>query len=220
MQASGQDLSAGPHELRGDLFEWFGSPAGDHDAGPRARVLAGDRSAQTRPAAGHERDGPVAAFVRVQAAVTVGLTPLLLMAFGGVSLLSPLANAFAIPLFTLLVVPTVLLGACAAAVWVRAGEWVLVLGAGGGIGLAAIQVNVQQWVLVADMSDERTQPLILVNAQVVEKSGSQVYQESSSGSLFIIRRTLPLRSKDRWRCASSTRSTTSTARCLSITCPH
>jgi peptide deformylase len=46
-----------------------------------------------------------------------------------------------------------------------------------GVGLAAIQVNVQQRVLVADMSDERSQPLILVNAQVVEKSGSQVYQE-------------------------------------------
>jgi len=46
-----------------------------------------------------------------------------------------------------------------------------------GVGLAAIQVNVQQRILVADMSDERTQPLILVNAQVVEKSGSQVYQE-------------------------------------------
>ena len=46
-----------------------------------------------------------------------------------------------------------------------------------GVGLAAIQVNVQQRVLVADMSDDRTQPLILVNARVVEKSGSQVYQE-------------------------------------------
>ena len=46
-----------------------------------------------------------------------------------------------------------------------------------GVGLAAIQVNVQQRVLVADMSDERTQPLILVNPQVVDKSGSQVYQE-------------------------------------------
>ena len=46
-----------------------------------------------------------------------------------------------------------------------------------GVGLAAIQVNVQQRVLVADMSDERKQPLILVNPRVVEKSGSQVYQE-------------------------------------------
>ncbi len=49
--------------------------------------------------------------------------------------------------------------------------------AANGVGLAAIQVNVQQRVLVADMSDERTQPLVLINAQVVEKSGSQVYQE-------------------------------------------
>jgi peptide deformylase len=49
--------------------------------------------------------------------------------------------------------------------------------AANGVGLAAIQVNVQQRVLVADMSDERNQPLVLVNAQVVEKRGSQVYQE-------------------------------------------
>ena len=49
--------------------------------------------------------------------------------------------------------------------------------ASNGVGLAAIQVNVQQRVLVADMSDERNQPLVLVNAQVVEKRGSQVYQE-------------------------------------------
>lgn len=73
------------------------------------------------------RDGPIAAFVRVQGAVTVGLVPLLLVAFGGVSLLSPLANAIAIPLFTLIVVPAVLLGACVAAVWLPAGEWVLAL---------------------------------------------------------------------------------------------
>jgi competence protein ComEC len=73
------------------------------------------------------RDGPIAAFVRVQTAVTIGLLPLLLVVFGGVSLLSPLANAIAIPLFTLLVVPAVLLGACVASVWLPAGEWVLAL---------------------------------------------------------------------------------------------
>jgi competence protein ComEC len=72
-------------------------------------------------------DKPIAAFVRVQAAVTIGLIPLLLAAFGGISLLSPLANAIAIPLFTLLVVPAVLLGACAASVWLPAGEYVLAL---------------------------------------------------------------------------------------------
>jgi len=48
--------------------------------------------------------------------------------------------------------------------------------AANGVGLAAIQVNVPQRVLVADMSDERNQPLVLVNARVVEKRGSQVYQ--------------------------------------------
>jgi competence protein ComEC len=73
------------------------------------------------------RDGPIAAFVRVQAVVTVGLVPLLLAAFGGVSLLSPIANALAIPLFTLIVVPAVLLGACVASVSLAAGEWVLAL---------------------------------------------------------------------------------------------
>src|SRR5690606_12565585 len=36
------------------------------------------------------RDGPIAAFLRVQSAITLGLVPLLLAAFGGVSLLSPL----------------------------------------------------------------------------------------------------------------------------------
>jgi competence protein ComEC len=62
------------------------------------------------------RDGVLANFTRVQLAVTVGLLPLLLLAFGGVSLVSPIANALAVPLFTLLVVPTVLLGALAALV--------------------------------------------------------------------------------------------------------
>lgn len=46
-----------------------------------------------------------------------------------------------------------------------------------GVGLAAIQVNVQQRILVADMSPDQTEPLILVNAEVVEKHGTQVYQE-------------------------------------------
>jgi competence protein ComEC len=73
------------------------------------------------------RDGAITSFVRIQCAVTIGLVPLLLAAFGGVSLLSPLANAIAIPLFTLLIVPAVLLGACVASVWVPAGEWVLAL---------------------------------------------------------------------------------------------
>lgn len=46
-----------------------------------------------------------------------------------------------------------------------------------GVGLAATQVNVHSQVLVADMSDERNQPLALINPRILEKDGSQVYQE-------------------------------------------
>jgi peptide deformylase len=49
--------------------------------------------------------------------------------------------------------------------------------AANGVGLAATQVNVHQRVLVADMSDDRKQPLALINAHILEKGGSQVYQE-------------------------------------------
>jgi peptide deformylase len=49
--------------------------------------------------------------------------------------------------------------------------------AANGVGLAATQVAVSQQVLVADMSDERNQPLALINPRIVEKAGSQVYQE-------------------------------------------
>ena len=46
-----------------------------------------------------------------------------------------------------------------------------------GVGLSGTQVNVHQRVLVADMSDDRKQPLALINAQILERTGSQVYQE-------------------------------------------
>lgn len=49
--------------------------------------------------------------------------------------------------------------------------------AANGVGLAATQVNVHQRVLVIDMSEERNQPLVLINAEIVEKDGAQVYQE-------------------------------------------
>lgn len=62
------------------------------------------------------REGVIANFTRVQLAVTVGLIPLLLACFGNLSLVSPLANAIAVPLFTLLIVPTVLVGTLAAAI--------------------------------------------------------------------------------------------------------
>jgi competence protein ComEC len=53
----------------------------------------------------------LAQYATVQWAMTIGLTPLLLALFQQVSLVSPLANALAIPLVSLIVVPLTLLGA-------------------------------------------------------------------------------------------------------------
>lgn len=71
------------------------------------------------------REGTVRSFTRVQLAVTIGLMPLLIVAFGSLSLISPLANAIVIPLFTLIIVPLVLLGTVIAIVWLPAGAVVL-----------------------------------------------------------------------------------------------
>ncbi|WP_300616064.1 peptide deformylase [Dokdonella sp.] len=46
-----------------------------------------------------------------------------------------------------------------------------------GVGLAATQVNVHRQVLVADMSENSDQPLVLINPRILEKDGIQVYQE-------------------------------------------
>jgi len=46
-----------------------------------------------------------------------------------------------------------------------------------GIGLAATQVNVHRQLLVLDVSEEKNQPLALINPRIVASEGSQVYQE-------------------------------------------
>jgi len=46
-----------------------------------------------------------------------------------------------------------------------------------GIGLAATQVNVHKRLLVLDVSEEKNQPMILINARIIESEGSQTYQE-------------------------------------------
>jgi len=46
-----------------------------------------------------------------------------------------------------------------------------------GIGLAATQVNVHKRLLVLDVSEEKNQPMTLVNPKVTAKEGSQTYQE-------------------------------------------
>ncbi|HVF17820.1 MAG TPA: DNA internalization-related competence protein ComEC/Rec2, partial [Steroidobacteraceae bacterium] len=71
------------------------------------------------------RDHAIVNFIRVQWAVTLGLLPVLVLAFGSQSLISPIANAIAIPVFTLLIVPLVLFGCVVAAVWLQGGALVL-----------------------------------------------------------------------------------------------
>jgi peptide deformylase len=46
-----------------------------------------------------------------------------------------------------------------------------------GIGLAATQVNVHRQLLVLDVSEEKNQPLALINPRIVANDGSQTYQE-------------------------------------------
>lgn len=46
-----------------------------------------------------------------------------------------------------------------------------------GIGLAATQVNVHRQLLVLDVSEDKDQPMILVNPRIVAREGSQTYQE-------------------------------------------
>jgi peptide deformylase len=46
-----------------------------------------------------------------------------------------------------------------------------------GVGLAATQVDVHRQLLVADMSENSDQPLVLINPRILEKDGEQVYQE-------------------------------------------
>jgi len=46
-----------------------------------------------------------------------------------------------------------------------------------GIGLAATQVDVHEQLLVLDVSEEKTHPMVLINPEILESEGSQVYQE-------------------------------------------
>ncbi|MEO7743684.1 MAG: DNA internalization-related competence protein ComEC/Rec2 [Usitatibacter sp.] len=57
------------------------------------------------------RQGRLAGAVREQLAVTVAMAPMLVALFQELSLVSPLANAFAIPIVSFVVVPLILLGA-------------------------------------------------------------------------------------------------------------
>ena len=60
-------------------------------------------------------------FARAQLAILALLTPVLALAFGRVSLVAPFANAVAIPLFSVLLLPSVLLATIAEIAWPGAG---------------------------------------------------------------------------------------------------
>ena len=46
-----------------------------------------------------------------------------------------------------------------------------------GIGLAATQVDVHEQLLVLDVSEDKTYPMVFINPQILSSEGSQVYQE-------------------------------------------
>lgn len=46
-----------------------------------------------------------------------------------------------------------------------------------GIGLAAVQVNVPQRIVVLDLSEEGNAPMVLINPQIVESSGEEEMEE-------------------------------------------
>lgn len=49
--------------------------------------------------------------------------------------------------------------------------------ASSGIGLAATQINVHQRIIVIDISENQNDLLVLINPEIVEKEGEQVYDE-------------------------------------------
>ena len=46
-----------------------------------------------------------------------------------------------------------------------------------GIGLAATQVDVHERLLVLDVSEDKSAPMVFINPEILESTGSQVYQE-------------------------------------------
>lgn len=46
-----------------------------------------------------------------------------------------------------------------------------------GIGLAATQVNIQQQIIVMDVTDDKSRPVCLINPQIIAKDGEEEMQE-------------------------------------------
>jgi competence protein ComEC len=83
-----------------------------------ATIVAALDGSLTRPSV-------VTCYLRTQWAVSIGLVPVLAHAFGNVSLVSAVVNLPAIPLYTLVIVPWVLIGSAAAALDAASGAVLL-----------------------------------------------------------------------------------------------
>jgi len=46
-----------------------------------------------------------------------------------------------------------------------------------GIGLAATQINVQKRILVIDISEDKSQPMVFINPKIIEKQGEREHEE-------------------------------------------
>ncbi|HET6724431.1 MAG TPA: DNA internalization-related competence protein ComEC/Rec2 [Gammaproteobacteria bacterium] len=75
--------------------------------------------------AGRPRRGWVRNMLWAQAAVSIGLLPFLTLFFGQASIIGPLANLIAIPVFEFAVVPLALAGVIFGAIWLPAGAFLL-----------------------------------------------------------------------------------------------
>jgi competence protein ComEC len=118
-----------------------------------ALALQGRTAAQVRTDHDFRKAGRAAllSFGRMQLLMTVGLAPLLIITFGSLSMVAPLANALAVPFFSCLIVPLVLIGALIATVSLSAG--------GGLLGVASWLIE-QGWHVLQWLAD---QPLAVVH---------------------------------------------------------
>ena len=108
-------LAVDPHSVRAPGF-WLSFVA----------VAVIVMALSTRPAASLRTfTGRLRAMATVQIAVTVGLAPVTLSVFAEQSVVSPLVNAFVIPLVGVVMVPAILLGLLAGAVLPHAGAAIL-----------------------------------------------------------------------------------------------
>lgn len=46
-----------------------------------------------------------------------------------------------------------------------------------GVGLAAIQINVQKRIVVIDVSEDKSSPLIFINPEIIKKAGEREHEE-------------------------------------------